>query len=366
MSALVLSASAVAALLLTPAVSDISRDEVVTFYTGYGSFQAADDRWELLIQGSIYEPESDSPVRTRATDLLSDWLDIERGTPEADYFRQRIRLFLVDNEGGETIPVHIGSESFSAGPSGRHGYFVDRHSLSATAVRNQVGRPDVEGRWLTYRAVTRPGDRRHFTGRVQLIGPTGVSVISDIDDTIKITRVADRWALLRNTFTRKFKAVPGMAELYRNAAEKRVRFHYVSTSPWQLFQPLREFFQREDFPAGSVHLDEFQLTPGNLFQIFRSPGLGKQAVIERILTDFPRRRFVLIGDTGQQDPEIYGELARQHPEQIAGILLRNVTGEAADGPRLRTALRNVPEEDRQLFRKAGELGDPFERLIAPQ
>ena len=50
----------------------------------------------------------------------------------------------------------------------------------------------------------------------------------------------------------------------------------------------------------------------------------KTGVIERILADFPRRRFLLVGDSGEQDPEIYGAIARKHPEQVERIFIRNV------------------------------------------
>ncbi|MBW2459952.1 MAG: DUF2183 domain-containing protein, partial [Deltaproteobacteria bacterium] len=95
---------------------------------------------------------------------------------------------------------------------------------------------------------------------VSLVGARGVSVISDIDDTIKITEVTDKHALVRNTFTRPFAAAPGMADLYRRWARDGVTFHYVSSSPWQLFEPLRRFMSGSGFPLASVQLKRFRAT----------------------------------------------------------------------------------------------------------
>ena len=94
---------------------------------------------------------------------------------------------------------------------------------------------------------------------LQLIDERGVSVITDIDDTIKITAVTNRRELLMNTFLREFRAVSGMAELYRRWATGGAAFHYVSSSPWQLFSVLSEYTETEAFPAGSMHLRSFRL-----------------------------------------------------------------------------------------------------------
>jgi phosphatidate phosphatase PAH1 len=73
---------------------------------------------------------------------------------------------------------------------------------------------------LTFYAVMPDGDRRNFAGEVHLLEDTGTSVISDIDDTIKVTQVNDRSALLANTFVRPFKPVEGVAAAYQAWAAK--------------------------------------------------------------------------------------------------------------------------------------------------
>src|SRR5215472_797392 len=104
--------------------------------------------------------------------------------------------------------------------------------------------------WLTFHT----GQDAPGTGSVQLLEPTGDSVISDIDDTIKITEIpAGAEIVARNTFFRNFAAVAGMAERYRTLGAQS--FHYVSGGPWQLYRP-EEAFLIEDagFPLGRFHL----------------------------------------------------------------------------------------------------------------
>jgi phosphatidate phosphatase APP1 len=74
-----------------------------------------------------------------------------------------------------------------------------------------------------------------------LIGPKGLSVVSDIDDTIKISSVTVKEELMANTFFRPWRAVPGMAALYQQWGQEGAVFHYVSNSPWPL-ETVLEFF----------------------------------------------------------------------------------------------------------------------------
>lgn len=79
------------------------------------------------------------------------------------------------------------------------------------------------------------------------------------------------------------------------------------------------------------------------------PRNTKPPAIEAILGVFPERRFCLVGDSGEKDPEVYGEIACQHPERIACILIRNVTSESRDSPRMTAAMRCIAPDRWQLF-----------------
>jgi phosphatidate phosphatase APP1 len=118
-----------------------------------------------------------------------------------------------------------------------------------------------------------------------------------------------------------------MAALYQHWRQRDgASFHYVSASPWQLYVPLEEFTRSNAFPMGSFHLKEFRWRGERFLNRFASPEDYKIRTIEPLLQAAPRRRLVLVGDSGERDPEAYGELARRHPEQVVAIFIRELAG----------------------------------------
>ena len=167
---------------------------------------------------------------------------------------------------------------------------------------------------------------------MRLIPPHGLSLISDIDDTIKVTDIlAGREVVMENTFFRPFAAVPGMAERYRRLGEETA-FHYVSGGPWQLYRPLAEFIAAAGFPDGSFHMKSVRknlLTPGSWQDLASLAGGDatteqKLGQIGGIIGHFPERRFILVGDSGEHDPEVYREIRDRFPGQIEAIWIRDV------------------------------------------
>lgn len=341
--------------VIVMATSDIKSDEVVVFYPTYAHPDQSGKTWTVLVHGIIYEPEQGSIKRSLAAGTIRRAVRVEAGTSDWAIFDRRARLFMVDNERGKEIAIRLGRQVYPVGTSGPNGHFSGGLQLPAAEADRLLGGTQAKAGWISFQAVTREGDSRRFAGRAQLIGRTGLSVISDIDDTIKDSQVGDRRAMMRNTFLREFQPVPGMAEMYRGWAQRGVVFHYVSGSPWQLYTPLSDFFRAEGFPPGSVHLKLFRLTDSTVFSLLASQEKTKLRAIEPILAAFPRRRFILVGDSGEEDPEIYGKIARQYGDRIAAILIRNVSDEAADGRRLRAAFAGIDPKRWRLFRQPEEL-----------
>ncbi|ODQ65368.1 hypothetical protein NADFUDRAFT_47053 [Nadsonia fulvescens var. elongata DSM 6958] len=166
------------------------------------------------------------------------------------------------------------------------------------------------------------------------IPPQGISVISDIDDTIKHTGITgDKRNMFRNVFVKDFKdiGVKDVNKWYKameaacvkvNDYREKVHFHYVSNSPWQLFTPITKFIQEQNFPAGTFHLKTYT----GLISGILEPAAGrKKANLERILRDFPERKFVLIGDSGEGDLEAYTDLVINYPTRILAIFIRDIT-----------------------------------------
>ena len=142
-----------------------------------------------------------------------------------------------------------------------------------------------------------------------------------------------------------------MAAVYQRWATEGAQFHYVTASPWQLYLPLAEFIRSNGFPAGTFHMKSFRAKDSTFLSLTKSPERYKPPVIEELFRQFPNRRFVLVGDSGEKDPEIYGALARKHSKQVVQILIRDVTDEPQAAPRYRKAFRELPEGLWQIFQK---------------
>ncbi len=337
------------------ATSDIKKDEHVVFYPTYAYQAGGEAGWTVTIHGSIFEPELGSLKRAAALEFLCAALGVPRQQAETETFHQRARAFLVDNERGKNIAVRLGDKVYGVGTSEANGHFSATLQLEAAeADRLRLGAADREG-WLGFRAVTRRGDDRTFAGRVQWIAPEGRSVISDIDDTIKISNVQDREALVANTFLRELQPVPEMAALYRKWADAGAAFHYVSASPWQLHELLAEFCRNEEFPAGTFHMKLFRLKDSSALSFFGSQERYKTAIIEKILADFPGREFTLLGDSGENDPEVYAAAARKHSAQIRHVFIRNVGGRGSELARFQRAFEGIPSTRWKVVEKPVEL-----------
>lgn len=330
--------------------SQIKSDERVLFFPTVAHWDAERQLWNIPIHGWIFEPEKNSISRRIAKRKVRSMLGLDPHQPATDLFEQRMNWFLVDNERGKIITVSIADRHFTMERSGVDGHFHGTAWLPPHLSEQHAN----DGR-LTFHAITRPDDPRSFSGAVELCQPTGTSVISDIDDTIKVSDVRDRMRLLRRTFLEPFRDVEGMSDMYRRWAAADVQFHYVSASPWQFFQPLSEFLNQKGFPHGSFHLRRFRLLDATENTLFDDPVAYKQAVIEKLLATFPQRRFVLVGDSGQKDPEVYGIIARQHSQQVAKILIRDITDQPRDMPRYQTAFQGISANKWLLFQDAEQL-----------
>lgn len=153
----------------------------------------------------------------------------------------------------------------------------------------------------------------------------GVSVVSDIDDTIKHSAISSgAKEIFRNTFIRELEDlhIEGVQGWYKRMADLGAKFHYVSNSPWQLYPVLDNFFAGAGLPNGSFHLKQYS---GMLQGIFEPVAERKKGTLEKIMQDFPERRFILVGDSGEADLELYTELVLANAGRILGVFIRDVT-----------------------------------------
>jgi phosphatidate phosphatase APP1 len=154
-------------------------------------------------------------------------------------------------------------------------------------------------------------------------------VISDIDDTIVKTTATNLLAMSRNTFFHNAHTrlpFAGVSEFYKSLqlgrnGKRNNPFFYVSSSPWNLYDLLIDFLDVNGIPAGPLLLRDFGLNSPN-----ESSGhMGhKLKEIKNILLTYPHLNFVLIGDSGQEDPKIYREVVSNFPGRILAIYIRDV------------------------------------------
>jgi len=274
-------------------------DEQLIFFPSFA--RQTDTGWTLALHGWVHEPESRrilGAILRRAVGIDRDALtEAERAT-----YRERTRYFLPDNERRKVITLQVGALRRVSPPTAANGQFKLDWKLTAV----EFDSLSISNRAIAVSALLATNDTRVFVGSVHVISNRGLSVISDIDDTIKISEVRDHDALLLNTFCRPFKAAPGMAQLYRDWEARGAQFHYVSASPWQLYIPLAEFLGKTGFPAGTFHMKEFRVKDRTFLSLLADPQAYKLGMITPLLEQFPHRRFVMVGDSGEKDPEIYG------------------------------------------------------------
>lgn len=155
-------------------------------------------------------------------------------------------------------------------------------------------------------------------------------VISDIDDTVVPTGATRLWEMLKTTFTGNAHTripFPGVAGFYRAMSKGLVGrennpFFYVSSSPWNLYDFLRQFMHVHEMPQGPLMLRDIGLSREHL--IAGSHTEHKLVQVERvfeIVRDIP---FILIGDSGQHDAEIYLQVIRDFPGRVKAVYIRDV------------------------------------------
>jgi Uncharacterized conserved protein (DUF2183) len=334
-----------------PEYSNIAADETVIFFNSDAYLDpSSDDTWIIPIHGWVHESKPRELQTHLAAAIFKQHYDLEVTAENKMIFERRISLIATDNERGKTLILELAGKKIKSKASQPNGHFYAELRLTQLQVASFQKNNHVK-----YCAVMLPEDRRQFCGKVRLVSDQGISVISDIDDTVKITQVADRAKLFENTFYKPYVAVAGMADLYLQWNKADAQIHYVSSSPWHLYPELNQFFVESGFPDYSISLKYFRFKDTSFFNIFKKGTETKPKQIREIMNQFPRRQFILIGDNGEQDPEVYSAIKKQYPAQIHKILIRNVNGENINDPRYKELIKLMPSNDFMLFDHPQEL-----------
>ena len=174
-------------------------------------------------------------------------------------------------------------------------------------------------------------DKLSATEKVLITDAQGISVISDIDDTIKHSAIGSgAREIFRNVFIRDLVdlTIDGVKEWYNRMAEMGVKFHYVSNSPWQLYPVISKYFSLAGLPPGSFHLKQYS---GMLQGIFEPVAERKKVTLDKIARDFPERNFILVGDSGEADLEVYTDFVIENPGRVVAVFIRDVTTPESPG-----------------------------------
>lgn len=168
-----------------------------------------------------------------------------------------------------------------------------------------------------------------FHGCVQIPDDARFAVISDVDDTIVHTGASDflkhaRTVLLNNARTRT--PFPGVAPFYRGLQNEQGRpanpIFYVSSSPWNLYELFADFMDHSDIPMGTMFLKDFGMDKDHWIKT--SHGKYKLDRIQEVLRTYPQLGVILVGDSGQKDPEIYAKIVRENRDRVLAVYLRDV------------------------------------------
>lgn len=281
-------------------------------YRGFGSHASG----EVSITGALYEdkglekPEGKNSPRENILAML--------------------KRYSGDQIPGARIKIQLGDKQKQR-LTEENGIFKTTMPLNETGTERKT-------KWILYYAElldqigSEPNNFR-VQGEI-LIPGTDVSygVISDIDDTIMISHSTQTLRKLRLMLThnsRTRKPFPGVEAFYRalhqgvNSKSKNP-FFYLSSSEWNLYDLIDDFCSYNQFPKGVYLLRE--INPG-LLNIWKQGGGNHEHKFDKIIRLFkmyPNLSFVLVGDNGQHDPEIYARVARIYPQRIKAIYIRTV------------------------------------------
>lgn len=349
--------------------TNIRSHESVVLYPSVGCLDESQRFWRVWIQGAVFDTAQANLRKRLMLRLLRRAMDVDPAELQTPVFQDRIRGFLAEGEKGKRVLIRCGDQTYRIPrKTKKNGQFsavlkIPRQAVEASITRHPW-EPGMGGSSsvMTMQLALGEGDFREINGEIHLLQTSGWSVISDIDDTIKDTVVTSRRELLANTFLREFRHVSGMAELYSDWARNGdgASFHYVSSSPWQLFDPLVDF-QEEFFPDGSFHLRSFRLRDHMLRKmLLRRP--GKSVAVAKLVRTFPSRSFILVGDSGEKDLDIYSRIARQAPDQVRRIVIRELPNRPLTAARLEKEARGIAQEKLLVFRDPHELPRELPRI----
>ncbi|TLD04835.1 uncharacterized protein PgNI_09594 [Pyricularia grisea] len=331
----------------------------------YGNW--SNNAWNIRFRGNVYKQPNTS--REKLDDLANIFLigvDIKDLPPsEQDQARNLTASIFILQQSHQNVSMDIkpapsvGSDGGAANTTGGD------QNVNLPTLTTSEGDFDefvpIQLNGLT------PGDRTQSIQRLNLytngsqlgnataylVPPEGYTVISDIDDILRVTKIYVPKEGLLNSFARPFTPWENMPDIYANWARSNrdLHFHYLTTTPEQATRIYMDYIYKT-YPAGS-----FDTRPLNFSDVSATLSIRKY-LLDRIFQTFPKRKFVLVGDISNSDiMKDYPGMAKEYPGQVSCILLRNTsaTDDQMLFPYNTKEFKDVDQKNYMFFRTTEDL-----------
>lgn len=250
-------------------------------------------------------------------------------------FRRSVKMLETDEVPGAKVRVRFaGQEKLIA--ADEEGYVLcDFDAAASPGGVFAPGRPEVAFELIEPHA--RKQEKTRFQGEIFIPRHDAQWVIvSDVDDTVLHTQATSLvkmavGTLFSNAYGRI--AFPGVAAFYRalhkadaQGKDGRNPIFYLTSSPWNVYDMIKTFCEFHGLPAGPLLMRDLGVGGGRSLKGGHEE--HKLARARELLELYPEQRFILIGDTGQHDAEIYLEVCRQSAARVLAVYLRDVSAAA--------------------------------------
>lgn len=348
-----------------PLAKEITDNDTVWLLDNTAFRNAKTGNWQAEFVAAVFGKDTGLEVSTVVADI-AERVGIGRGPEQEQRIRDRLMPFMQSILPGRIVNVDFGRvEPLRLGPGGRNAISSDIKKVPSSYKNGDA---------VTSFANVPSQTNGVLQMETAFAEPEGWGVISDIDDTIKITQTSDPIGILRSTFVSDATPVEGMPELYafiQRLITQTAPFFYLSASPYNLYAFLR-IFRQQFYPQGTLILRDASWR--NLSGLLTNLTLGTQEYkvnrMIKINSWLPKRKIICIGDSAQSDPEAYGEIYNKFPGWVYLILIRKVTDIAAVGieeknepQRFEKAFKGVAKDAWYVFESPEECYDIIKNVV---
>lgn len=344
-----------------------------TAYRPVHSYPHDPQPWQAEFVASYFKQGRNEAGRvvSNIADLIGIDGQVGKGsTATRKTIEERVEPFIHAIAAARTVDVTLPIRVQDGGQA--HSHVLSLGPSDNNGISSQVfltgGDDSFNGQTIT---VTSVGDESPTCkARMRFAEPEGWGIISDIDDTIKITQTVDPIGILQTTFADDPKSTSGMPELYKILHEQfeNPAWFYLSASPYNLYPFLHHFINDKYLPGTIILRDASWMYLGGLLQSL-TQGVKSYKVdrMNKINSWLPKRKMICIGDSTQMDPESYAEIYKKYPGWVHAIYIRKVVDaphmeEKNKDERFTKAFEGVDPHIWKVFQEPDELAEHVKHL----